>query len=100
MKEEAVKYHREKNAGIITLNRPERLNAINPDLLNGLITQLNVAGEDARVIVQSVHMMYEGDFGAPWAGAPRSSRLVVIGRNLDANEIRDGLAACRAPVPA
>ena len=50
MKEEAVKYHREKNVGIITLNRPERLNAINPDLLDRLITQLNVAGEDEKVV--------------------------------------------------
>ncbi len=50
MKEETVQYRREKNAGIITLNRPERLNAINPDLLNGLITQLNAAREDKDVI--------------------------------------------------
>ena len=51
------------------------------------------------MIVQSVHMMYEGDFGAPWRDAPRS-RLVVIGRNLDADEIRAGFAACRVQVPA
>ena len=50
MKEETVKYHREKNVGIITLNRPERLNAINPNLLDRLITQLNVAGEDEKVV--------------------------------------------------
>jgi len=50
VKEEAVKYHRETNVGIITLNRPERLNAINPDLLNGLINQLNVAREDEDVV--------------------------------------------------
>ena len=46
MKNEAVQYHREKNVGIITLNRPERLNTIKPDLLNGLINQLNAARED------------------------------------------------------
>ena len=50
MKNETVRYHREKNVGIITLNRPERLNAINPDLLNGLIAQLNVAREDGDVV--------------------------------------------------
>ena len=50
MKNEAVQYHREKNVGVITLNRPERLNAINPDLLSGLINQLNVAGEDEDVV--------------------------------------------------
>lgn len=61
---------------------------------------LNIAGEDRRVVVQSVHMMYEGDYGAPWADAPRRSKLVVIGRGLDETEIRDGFAACRATVPA
>lgn len=61
---------------------------------------LNLAGEPRRVIVQSVHMMYEGDYGAPWGDAPRRSRLVVIGRDLDAAEIRDGLAACRANLAA
>jgi enoyl-CoA hydratase len=50
VKKEAVQYRREKNVGIITLNRPERLNAINPDLLNGLISQLNVAREDEDVV--------------------------------------------------
>ena len=50
MKKEAVRYHREKNVGIITLNRPERLNAINPDLLSDLITQLNVARQDEAVV--------------------------------------------------
>jgi G3E family GTPase len=61
---------------------------------------LNVAAEDRRVFVQSVHMMYEGDFSAPWGDAPRTSRLVVLGRVLDATEIRDGLANCRATVRA
>lgn len=57
---------------------------------------LNVAGQDNRVIVQSVHMMYEGDLGAPWSGRTRNSRLVVIGRNLDRRELTEGFAACRA----
>ena len=61
---------------------------------------LSVAGEDRRVIVQSVHMMYEGGYGAPWGKAPRRSKLVVIGRGLDAAEIRDGLAACRLKAEA
>lgn len=61
---------------------------------------LSVEGEPRRVVVQSVHMMYEGDFGRPWGAAPRLSRLVVIGRNLDADEIRAGVSACRATAPA
>jgi enoyl-CoA hydratase len=50
VKKNAVRYRRENNVGIITLNRPERLNAINPDLLNDLITQLNVAREDVDAV--------------------------------------------------
>jgi enoyl-CoA hydratase len=50
VKKDAVRYRREKNIGIITLNRPERLNAINPDLLNDLIVQLNVARQDEDVV--------------------------------------------------
>lgn len=62
---------------------------------------LSIAGEPRRVIVQSVHMMHEGDYGAPWGDAPRRSRLVIIGRNLDTPGTRAGieagLIACRAP---
>jgi enoyl-CoA hydratase len=50
VKEKTVTYRREKNVGIITLNRPERLNAINPQLLNDLIIQLNAAREDEDVV--------------------------------------------------
>jgi G3E family GTPase len=55
---------------------------------------LDVKGQDRRVIVQSVHMMYEGDLGAAWLKDARSSRLVVIGRNLDRKELNDGFARC------
>ena len=50
LKKKAVRYRRKKKVGIITLNRPERLNAINQDLLDDLITQLNVAREDENVV--------------------------------------------------
>jgi len=50
VKKKAVRYHREKNVGVITLNRPERLNAINPDLLKDLISQLNVARQDEDAV--------------------------------------------------
>ena len=48
-----VLYRREGNIGTITLNRPERLNAINIDLLRDLTVQLGAAREDdeATVIV-------------------------------------------------
>jgi enoyl-CoA hydratase len=49
MMKKTVLYEKNKNIGIITLNRPERLNAINKDLLNGLIEKLEMATRDKTV---------------------------------------------------
>ncbi len=53
MENNTVLYHRQKDVGIITLNRPHRLNAINLDLLKGFMEQLDRARQDtkARVII-------------------------------------------------
>lgn len=53
MKNETVLYHQHKGIGIITLNRPHRLNAINLDLLKGFMEQLDRARKDtkARVVI-------------------------------------------------
>lgn len=51
MKNETVLYHREKGVGIITLNRPHRLNAINLDLLKGFMEQLARARQDKKALV-------------------------------------------------
>ena len=53
MENNTVLYHREDRVGIITLNRPHRLNAINLDLLQGFMDQLRTARKDeaARVII-------------------------------------------------
>jgi enoyl-CoA hydratase len=50
MRDETVLYRRSGDIGIITLNRPERLNAINGDLLRDFVRQLNVAREDKKAI--------------------------------------------------
>jgi enoyl-CoA hydratase len=50
MTKEAVLYSKNQNVAIITLNRPERLNAINKDLLKGLIAQLETARQDQDVL--------------------------------------------------
>jgi enoyl-CoA hydratase len=47
MTENAVLFKTEGNVGVVTLNRPDRLNAINGDLLEGLIEKLRMAGQDA-----------------------------------------------------
>ena len=50
---DAVLYSRYENVGVITLNRPERLNAINGDLLSGFIMKLKEArnDKDSTVII-------------------------------------------------
>jgi enoyl-CoA hydratase len=53
MQNETVKYQCTNHVGIITLNRPHRLNAINIDLLKGFMEQLDRARQDtdARVVI-------------------------------------------------
>jgi G3E family GTPase len=58
---------------------------------------VEVAGEPRRVVFQGVHMLFEGRPDRPWKdGEDRSARIVFIGRNLPAAELRAGLLACRA----
>ncbi len=62
--------------------------------LKGII---DCTGKAQRLVVQAVHMQLEGDLQRPWrAGEPRSSRLVLIGRNLDRGELQRGFEACVA----
>lgn len=57
---------------------------------------IDVAGEDRRLILQAVHMLLEGDLIGPWPPGPRQSRLVLIGRNLDAPALTRAFHACIA----
>jgi enoyl-CoA hydratase len=50
MTAEVVLYRKNQNMAIITLNRPERLNAINKDLLKGLIEKLEMARQDKDIV--------------------------------------------------
>ena len=53
--------------------------------------------DDQRFVVQGVHMLIDGKPQRPWkAGEVRESRLVLIGRNLDAESLRAGFEACAA----
>jgi hypothetical protein len=50
-----------------------------------------------RFVFQGIHMLFNGGFTTPWAeGEPRRNRFVFIGRNLPAEAIRRGFAACEA----
>ena len=62
---------------------------------------IDVAGDDRRMVFQSVHMILEGDWQRPWhPGEARFSRLVFIGRHLDEAALRAGFEACVGTVIA
>ncbi len=62
--------------------------------LKGII---EIEGEKRRVVFQAVHMQFEGRPDRAWRDdEDRTCTLVVIGRNLDAKELREGLLSCRA----
>ncbi|MBB2960265.1 GTP-binding protein [Methylobacterium sp. R2-1] len=53
--------------------------------------------EPKRFVFQGVHMILDGDVQGEWgADEPRVSRVVFIGRNLDADAIREGFYDCKA----
>jgi G3E family GTPase len=67
-----------------------------PDILRakGII---NVKDNPRRLVFQAVHMILEGDLQREWReGEKRTSRMVFIGRNLDAAELKAGFESCIA----
>ncbi|APD47734.1 GTP-binding protein [Synechococcus sp. CS-602] len=67
-----------------------------PDLfrMKGLI---QLAGKDQRYVLQSVHMLIDGDFDRSWkTGERRRTEFVIIGRDLDTEALRSGFLACVA----
>ena len=61
---------------------------------------IDIRDEPRRMVFQAVHMLLEGDLQKAWrADEPRFSRLVFIGRHLDAAALQAGFDACVA-VPA
>jgi len=61
---------------------------------------LAVKGMDRKFVFQGVHMLFGGGFNsevAPWKeGETRECRFVFIGRNLDHEELQQGLMDCKA----
>jgi len=58
---------------------------------------LNLKGDDQRFVFQGVHMMFDGQPDRRWKpGEERVSKLVFIGRNLNRQELTDGLKGCLA----
>ena len=58
---------------------------------------LAIAHAKQRFIYHAVHMTFEGAFAEPWAeGEGRESKLVFIGKNLDAKALAASFNACLA----
>lgn len=58
---------------------------------------LDLKGNSNRFVFQAVHMLTEGDDGKAWGpDETRNSKLVFIGRELNAAELKAGFAACVA----
>ena len=58
---------------------------------------IDIAGSDRRLVFQAVHMVLEGDLQREWKPDEiRSSRIVFIGRELDASALKAGFTACTA----
>ena len=61
---------------------------------------LAMAGCDDRYVYQGVHMLFTGETLGPWGDAPRVSRLIFIGKNLDRASLEASFAACLEEAPA
>ena len=57
---------------------------------------LAITGEPRRLIVQGVHRVVGFDYGSPWGEEPPRSRLVIIGRYLPVEALREGFARTQA----
>lgn len=55
-----------------------------------------VAGSERRHVLQAVHRQLDLHAGEPWLEAPRDSKLVFIGRNLDRGRLQTMLGICLA----
>ncbi|HLK82120.1 MAG TPA: GTP-binding protein [Xanthobacteraceae bacterium] len=60
--------------------------------LKGIV---DLEGERRRFVLHGVHMTLDGRPGRAWNDTePRVSQIVFIGRHLDAEQLRGGIAAC------
>jgi len=56
---------------------------------------LAIAGSPQKFVYQGVHMIFDGEFDAPWAaGEAKTNKLVFIGKNLDKGQLEREFSAC------
>ncbi len=61
---------------------------------------LHLAGTPRRYVFQGVHMLHDGEMGAPWReGERRTNRMVFIGRNLDRAALESSFRDCLVGQP-
>jgi len=95
----SVKYQLDDDVAVITLDRPDRFNAIEVTLAKGVIEALNRAGEESRAIVIT------GEGKAFCSGADLSVLQTDDGKDSDLAEFLDNVfhpmvhALTNAPVP-
>jgi len=53
-----------------------------------------LADDDRRYVLQGVHRIFERRPVDPWGTEARDNRVIFIGRDLDREELSDGLARC------
>ncbi|MEL6815396.1 MAG: GTP-binding protein [Cyanobacteria bacterium J06598_3] len=102
-------HEHDETVGSIALVEPGEIDGekLNSWLSNLLQTQgpdifrmkgiLNIQGEDQRFVFQGVHMLFDGRPDRPWKpDETRKNELVFIGRNLNAEQLREDFRACLA----
>jgi G3E family GTPase len=88
--------HRAMDRGLLTHWLEQLVARQGRDILR-LKGIIDLQSDSNRFVVQGVHMLLEGESQRPWkAGERRESRLVLIGRKLDAQALRAGFDACAA----
>lgn len=55
---------------------------------------LNLPGSSRRYVLQGVHRLWSGEYGNQWGEAERANRLVLIGKNLDEEQLKKGMENC------
>ncbi len=57
---------------------------------------VSLRSDPNRFIFQGVHMTLDTTVGAEWGNAPRTNKLIFIGKNLDREALNAGFRACLA----
>src|SRR5947207_3012044 len=90
MKQELVLYEADAKVGFVTLNRPEKLNALGNDLRRELAAALAKADEDLFGEPETRHSQAGPAFVMPWIiGFKKARELLYLGEMIDAKTALD-----------